>query len=61
LRQVLYGLNAFVLNKPEVFIGQAGTKFDEAGSLMDQTTKEFIGKLLVSLAAWTERVRGTAA
>ena len=61
LRQVLYGLNAYVLNKPEVFIGQAGTKFDEAGNLTDQTTKDFIGKLLVALAAWTERVRGSAA
>jgi chromate reductase len=58
LRQVLYGLNAYVLNKPEVFIGQAGTKFDEAGNLTDQTTRDFVGKLLVSLAAWTERVRG---
>ena len=61
LRQVLYGLNAFVLNKPEVFIGQAATKFDEAGNLTDQMTKEFIGKLLVSLAVWTGRVRGAAA
>jgi chromate reductase, NAD(P)H dehydrogenase (quinone) len=58
LRQVLYGLNAFVLNKPEVFIGQAGTKFDSAGNLTDEPTKEFIGKLLVSLAAWTTRLRG---
>jgi chromate reductase, NAD(P)H dehydrogenase (quinone) len=61
LRKMLYGLNAFVLNKPEVFIGQAGTKFDEAGNLTDETTKEFIGKLLASLAAWTERVRGSPA
>jgi chromate reductase, NAD(P)H dehydrogenase (quinone) len=57
LRQVLYGLNALVLNKPEVFIGQAGTKFDPAGNLTDETTREFIGKLLVSLAAWTTRLR----
>jgi len=56
---VLNGLNAFVLNKPEVFIGQAGTKFDQAGNLTDETTKEFIGKLLVSLAAWTTRLRGS--
>ena len=60
LRQVLYGLNAFVLNKPEVFIGQAGTKIDAAGNVTDETTKEFIGKLLASLAAWTDRVRSTA-
>jgi chromate reductase len=58
LRKTLYGLNAFVLNKPEVFIREAGTKFDEAGNLTDETTKEFIGKLLASLAAWTKRVSG---
>ncbi len=61
LRQVLYGLNGFVLNKPEVFIGQAATKFDASGDLTDEATKEFIGKLLASLAAWTERVRSAAA
>jgi len=57
LRQVLYGLNAYVLNKPEVFIREAASKFDEAGNLTDETTKEFIGRLLASLAAWTTRLR----
>lgn len=60
LRQVLNGLNAFVLNKPEVFIREAGTKFDKAGNLTDEATKDFIRKLLEALAAWTERLRGTA-
>ena len=59
LRQVLYGLNAFVLNKPEVFIREAASKFDETGNLTDETTKEFIGRLLASLAAWTTRLHGT--
>jgi chromate reductase, NAD(P)H dehydrogenase (quinone) len=57
LRQVLYGLNALLVNKPEVFIGQASTKFDDAGNLVDETTKDFIRKLLESLAAWTKRVQ----
>ena len=60
LRQVLNGLNAFVLNKPEVFIREAGTKFDKEGNLTDQATKDFIGQLLVSLAAWTNRMRSSA-
>jgi chromate reductase len=60
LRRMLGGINAFVLNKPEVFIGQAASKFDEAGNLTDAATKEFIGKLLVSLGAWTTRLRVTA-
>jgi chromate reductase len=57
LRQVLYGLNVFLVNKPEVFIGNAASKFDEAGNLIDETTKDFIRKLLESLAAWTERLK----
>jgi chromate reductase len=61
LRKSLGSINALVMLKPEVFIGQAGTKIDEAGNVTDETTKDFIRKLLEALAAWTERVRGTAA
>ena len=57
LRRILGGLNAFVLTRPEVFIGQAGTKFDDAGSLTDNATREHIRKQLEALAAWTSRVR----
>ena len=32
LRQMLIFLNAFPVNKPEVMIGQAQTKFDEAAA-----------------------------
>ena len=60
LRQMLIFLNALPINKPEVMIGQASQKFDEAGRLTDEPTREFIGKLLVSLAAWTRRLQATA-
>jgi len=61
LRQMLIFLNAYPVNKPEVMIGQAQTKFDESGSLTDEPTREFIRRLLESLRAWTERLRnGTA-
>ena len=60
LRQMLVFLNALPVNKPEVMIGQASQKFDEAGRLTDEPTREFIGKLLVSLAAWTRRLQTTA-
>ncbi len=61
LRQMLVFLNAFPLNKPEVMIGQAGSKIDENGSITDEPTREFIAKLLVSLKDWTHRLRGSAA
>jgi chromate reductase len=60
LRQMMVFLNAYPLNKPEVMIGQAQTKFDEAGNLTDEGTKDFIRKLVEALVAWTERLRGPA-
>jgi chromate reductase len=60
LRKILVGLNAFVLTRPEVFIREAGAKFDQAGNLTDDATKEFVRKLLEALAAWTNRLRGGA-
>jgi chromate reductase len=60
LRKSLGSINALVMLKPEVFIGQAGTKIDEAGNLTDETSKDFIRKLLEALVAWTKRMRSTA-
>jgi chromate reductase len=60
LRQMLIFLNAYPVNKPEVMIGQAQTKFDEAGNLTDEPTREFIRKLLVSLRDWTVKLKGAA-
>ncbi|AOO84900.1 NADPH-dependent FMN reductase [Bosea vaviloviae] len=57
LRQMLIFLNAFPINKPEVMIGQAPTKFDEDGRLTDEPTRDFIRQLLEALAAWTNRLR----
>ncbi len=53
LRQVLVALNALVLNRPEVMIASAQAKFDDAGTLTDQATRERIVKLLEALADWT--------
>jgi chromate reductase, NAD(P)H dehydrogenase (quinone) len=53
LRQIMVYLNMFPINQPEVMIGSAATRFDEAGNLTDETTKDFIRKLLTSLVAWT--------
>ncbi len=58
LRQVLNGLNAFVLNSPEIFIGNAKSKVDEAKrELTDETTRDFIRKQLAAFAVLIERVR----
>jgi len=57
LRQMLVFLNAFPINKPEVMIGQAQTKFDAEGQLTDAPTREFIAKMLESLVDWAARIK----
>lgn len=56
LRQVLVYMNTFTVNKPEVFIGNAQTKFDANGELTDETTAKFIVDLLLSLQKLKARV-----
>jgi chromate reductase len=56
LRQVLVYMNTFTVNKPEVFIGAAQTKFNAQGELTDEATAKFIKDLLVSLQALKTRV-----
>jgi chromate reductase len=55
-RQMFVFLNMFPVNQPEVMIANAAKRFDESGNLQDETTKEFIRKLLQSLVDWTRRL-----
>ncbi len=57
LRQMLISLNAHFVNRPEVMIAQANKKFDEAGNLTDEPTREIIRKLLAALQDWTRRLK----
>lgn len=57
LRQMLVWLNAFPINKPEVFIGQAASKFDGDGRLTDETTRGLVRQLLEALEQWTARLQ----
>jgi chromate reductase len=64
LRQVFVFLDMLPLNKPEVMIGNASQRFDEAGNLVDQDTRKHIRGLLESLVNWTrhhQRGRGAGA
>lgn len=49
LRQVLLFMNTFTLNKPEVFINQAASKFSAEGELTDAPKAKVIGELLAGL------------
>ena len=56
LRKVFVYLDAYVLNKPEVMIGSAASRFDGSGRLTDEATRKFLASQLVALRAWTELV-----
>lgn len=56
LRQILVALDTLPVQKPEVFIAQAATKFDTEGRLTDEPTRQAIGKLLQTLIDWTRRL-----
>jgi chromate reductase, NAD(P)H dehydrogenase (quinone) len=58
LRRSCVFLDMHPINKPEVFIGQAQTKFDANGRLTDEAARGFIRDMLVNLEAWTRRIGG---
>ena len=57
LRQILANLNGLVLVQPNVMIGAAGQRFDAAGALTDEPTKEFVRNLMVALKTFTLKMR----
>jgi chromate reductase len=56
LRQSLVFLNVPALQQPEAYVGGAGKLFDDAGKLINESTREFLGKFLVAYAAWVEKL-----
>ena len=52
LRRSCVFLDMHPLNKPEVLIGQAQTKFDAEGNLLDEAAKGFIRDLMNNLVGW---------
>jgi chromate reductase len=57
LRQAAIFLNMFPLNRPEVLVGAADTRFDTSLNLTDEVTRKFIGDELEAFAQWIERLR----
>lgn len=56
LRLSLAYVNAFTVNKPDVFITFAEQKFDEQGHLIDEKTRKQIQALLEALVQLTRRL-----
>jgi chromate reductase len=50
-------LDAFTLNKPEIFIGGCASKFDEkTGEIKDEATRGFIKQQLAAFASFIGQV-----
>lgn len=58
LRKIFVFLDAHVLNKPEVMIGGASSRFDAEGHLTDEATRQFLASQIVALQAWAIKLRG---
>src|ERR1700676_1460883 len=56
LRRSCVFLDMHPLNKPEVLIGQAQTKFDAEGNLLDEVARTLIREVMANLAGWTRRI-----
>ncbi len=56
LRRSCVFLDMHPLNKPEIFIGAAQTKFDAAGHLTDETARGLVRDLMAALERWTLQV-----
>src|SRR5579863_8672002 len=56
LRRSCVFLDMHPLNKPEVLIGQAQTKFDAEGNLLDEAALGFLRDLMANLAGWAQRI-----
>lgn len=57
LRQVCHAADLRLLNRPEVLVAQAHTKFDPEGNLIDDAIGKRIAALMESLKDWTLRLR----
>ena len=56
LRQSMVFLNVPTLQQPEAYIGGAAKLFDESGKMINESTREFLGKFLQAYAAWVEKL-----
>lgn len=57
-RQVLNNLDMFSLAKPEVYVREAATAFDEQGNLKDPKTAEQLTKLITETLAFAQKLKG---
>lgn len=57
LRQAFVFTNSAVMPQPEVLVYRAREKFDDAGRLVDEPTRDHLRKFLVAFVEWIARFR----
>ena len=59
MRKAMAFLDAFVINKPEIFVGNCASKIDEkTGEIKDEATRGFIKQQLAAFVPFIARVDG---
>jgi chromate reductase, NAD(P)H dehydrogenase (quinone) len=59
LRQIFVYTNTLAIQRPLLHIGRAGEKFDAAGNLIDDETRNQLRELVGALVAWARRLNPT--
>jgi chromate reductase, NAD(P)H dehydrogenase (quinone) len=57
LRQVFVFTETYAMVKPEILVATAAEKFDDAGRLADEQTRNFLTKFVAAIPAWARRFR----
>lgn len=61
LRQSLIFTDSFALLQPEVLIPKCADRFDPDGNLVDQSTRDLVGRQMAAFAAWVRVVNAASA
>lgn len=56
-RRVMLFLNALVLQKPEIYVGMAASKFDAEGRCTDEVTRGFVAAQMEAFQRWVRDVQ----
>jgi chromate reductase len=57
LRHCFVWTESYCMLQPEALIPNCTDRFDEKGDLTDQSTREFLARFLVAVAAWVRRMK----
>jgi chromate reductase len=52
LRQTMVFLNTYIMNRPEIMVSFAENKFDQAGRLTDEVTRQKVKEFMAALLQW---------